>query len=369
MNNKKCIIISLLIAVLLFSIICICFFFNKSNDNIDSNSNKIQVNHIDLLQQLGDYTDLSDIISIDIAHIFNNIIYGTMETDKIDSMLFSTVAVFSYDILSGELTIIPQLTDKRVIDFCIQGDQIFYCYLFSNDNTFDWELVNVNLNTNESKEILNGSIDYFYEYPRFFAQDNNEMFFISKSNKVTEIYKIENLEFEKLITFNDDSVSSYNMDAIRYKDNKIYCPSTADNDIDNITIIDTKNRTNSVIYKSSDSSHKIYTFNVTEDKLIIQEVIEQDKSDLVTFNIDYNIIESEIETKLLTFPELISNDNILIHQPNNTWKTYCISQSEFYDLDFPTLRERPFPKYYLIHNNCILVQDFSNDFYVIYIYM
>ena len=110
----------------------------------------------------------------------------------------------------------------------------------------------------------------------------------------------------------------------------------------------------------------IYTFNIIDEKIIVQEVLDQEKSNLITYNIDSKICENIIETEILTFPEMLNNNEILFHQPNNTWKKYLIEKNAFQNVEISLIdNNNVYPKYYLIDTNEILVQDYDNNFFVL----
>lgn len=366
------IVITLIIAIL-FSIYYFCEKNTKSNDiyqKKDNEKSNIQVNHIDLYSKLSDYSQYS----INVAHVYNDYIYGTIETDKYDLMLFSTVAVFTYNINSNEINIIPQTENKRIIEFYSDNNYVYYFYLLNNnDENFKWELNVYDLTTGKSKEILNGFISDVFEYPRIFAQEGNDIYIMMKNNGITKILQINGFDAKEIITIEDDIVTPYNMDTIKYKDNKIYYVVTEKDKKDCIKILDLDTKNIEVILKNESENHEIYTLNIINNKLIVQEAIESNFVNLITFNLDLKITENIVESQLLNFPEKLNNKNILFHQLGSIWKIYNVETGEIEEIEELKRAEMTkngmFPKYFLIDDNRILVQDFSNDFYVINIYM
>ncbi|MCI8291563.1 MAG: hypothetical protein HFJ24_03265 [Clostridia bacterium] len=362
MNRKK------VFYILVISLTILLIYILLQNLDL-KDEESVELNYIGLTEKLNDYKEYS----INILHTNKNHILGTIETDQINPIVFSTVAVFDYDISRDSINIISQSNNQRIIEFYIINEQAYYVYLYIQDNgLFEWKILTMNLTTGESHELLKGNIAYAFEYPRIFAEEDGKLYLVVKANDEVQILFIEDAKINIIKSLKNEKINSFDMNTITYQDEKIYYSCS---DIDNkytVKVLDIYNGDNKSIYKSTDERFAIYTFNVIEHKIIIQEIIDNGKSNLITVNINSNIIENTVATELLTLPEIINAESILFHQSNNTWKVYNIIQSEFYELDFMSLPlnlKSIFPKYFLIDNNKILIQDFNNTFYIIDIYL
>ena len=362
MKSKKKInsIVAFLILLLLTFIIFLILIYNRKDYIINDNS--MISKKIDLKEKLNSYKE----DKINVLHIKNNKIYGTVETDKNNSIIYSTLAIFTYDIAKNDILVIPQKDNIRVIDYFIIDNTIYYCILSSeNNNKYEWKIVSTDLEENNFNLILRGSIDDVFEYPRIFAEYENSIYIVLKLEDDVKIIKVNNSKTEEIITIKGENINSIQMNTFVLYDNNIFFASTEEG-TDKIRVVNVDEKNSRIIYQSNSKIKMIYTFNIIDEKIIVQEVLDQEKSNLITYNIDSKICENIIETEILTFPEMLNNNEILFHQPNNTWKKYLIEKNAFQNVEISLIdNNNVYPKYYLIDTNEILVQDYDNNFFVL----
>ncbi len=87
MNRKK------VFYILVISLTILLIYILLQNLDL-KDEESVELNYIGLTEKLNDYKEYS----INILHANKNHILGTIETDKINPIVFSTVAVFDYDI-------------------------------------------------------------------------------------------------------------------------------------------------------------------------------------------------------------------------------------------------------------------------------
>lgn len=356
--NKKILVFLIAIIIIVLFITIILILDIKTKDNI-----KMDNEIFGLTEKLKEYKK----DSISILHQYDGCIYGTIETDIKDPMLLTTKATFSYRIDEDKLNIIKEPNNMRVIDFIISNNKIYYCYLkYNEQETFYWSVYVNDIETENTSKIMDGTISNIFEYPRIFAKENNSIFLISKSEETLKLSKINDEEIEHIKIIEDENINMFNMDSIIYMDKKIYYTSTGKDRRDSIKTIDIETGEEEIIYKSNSEKEIIYTFNIVENKTILQEVENEDNANLITVNNKSKKIIQNIETKLLTFPRIINENNILFHSTGNMWQKYDISENKIQTLEDGIFKnDSIFPKYIVIGENKLLLQSFSNVFYVV----
>lgn len=340
-------------------ILLICFiviYLNSSSSTSNIISKSI------LSNGLSQYKDKS----INILHYNDKYLYGSIESDSKDSILLTTLALFTYNTETHELNIINQENNKRIIDFYLIDNKIYYCNLsFYDEYSFSWKIYMNNLNFDSEELLIEGTIQNMFEYPRFFGNSEN-LFIILKDNNITQISQINNSSLTNIKTIDNERITMINMDSIMFHKNCIYYSSTSASGSDMITEISLDFNTDNKIYVATNNNNTIYNYSFLNDDLIIQEVVSESQSILIDLNINTKSIEKTLDTHFLTFARKLDENTILFHSTGNLWEKYNKDTNSITTINLNILNSSDiFPKYTVIKEDTILIQKFNNDFYVI----
>lgn len=363
-----------ILTVILIFLIIFCYLINFfSNTNNSSHYDKISTKINEYLNEYKEY-------SIDIFRSYDGIIYGNILTDKYDSILFSTYATFSYDINNDIFSIQKVNDNKRIIDYIELDTIVIYCTLEnnSNNNSYIWKIEMKEPNKS-SETLLSGEIINVFDYPVFNYIDKNNIFISTKKN--IENSKInysfftinkENRILEELISEEGNLIENAgtllnDSESIIIDNNKIYYSITNADNTQSLLMYDLKNNEIQEIYKCSNDNMKIYNF-IKNDKYMFVQLIDSNSKDnesnIIILNNELQI-ERNFESLLLTFPVKINNNEILFHNFDGKWK-YFSFENIFEDIkDISIYDEEIFPKYFLIDENIILIQNFNNNLNIV----
>lgn len=351
---KKNILIALSTVITIVCIIVSIIIIHKplkENDPI--------IKEIKLTKALEEYKDYS----ISLIHNNNGKILGTIESEKTDLILFSTIAIFEYDINTEKINIYEQAGNERIIDFYITGNYLYSCILTYNDETsYKWKIIKKNLTNNKKEEMIVGIIPDAFEYPRILGNNGNSIFVISKNDDHIELLKInENVETLKTITGNHLDMIQLNF--AYYKDSNIYYIKSL-NENDQILRLNVDTLEEDKIYETNNN---LYSINVFEQISVIHEADNNSKVYLTTISNDGKDFINKLEiTELLTFSKNITSTSFICHLSEKSWKEYNIQNNNLTSLDFSKLEQyNLLPQYFVIGNDRIIVQSFENTFYII----
>ena len=376
MKNKSIFFLLILLVILL----ALTFFFlnkfsQKTNINTEILSEK---NNFNLNKHLDSYKDYT----IEILRSNNGIIYGNILTEKYDVTLLSTVSIFSYDYINDDFKIFPFESKKRIIDYIVLDDTIFYCTLeySENEDSFTWIVKRQTIDfSDEEKILLSGTINYLFDFPIFKYIDSNNIFIATKNN-------ISNSEIEFCFYSLDKDVENFSK-LIHKKGHLQETNGTLLNNSENIIIIDGKlyysiiNEDNSQsllcynlltneiyeIYHNINPSLSLYNFIISNNYVFLQLLSNDTNSSQIIIKHLQNKTIYSFESKILTFPTLINENTILFHNSDNAWNFISLNNihSELNSITLPT--SSIMPKYIYLENNTILIQTIENIFDIIHI--
>ena len=341
MKKKFLIVLSLVLIIIFIIIIRIVIQKTAKEDNSI-------IEEIKLTKELKEYKNYS----ISLIHNDNGQILGTIESEKTDDILFSTVAIFKYDVNTEKTNIYEREGNERIIDFYIIDNYLYSCVLTYNDETsYKWKIIKENLTNNKKEELRVGIIPDAFEYPRILGNNGNSIFVISKNNNNIELLKInENVQILKTIT--GKKLDMINMNFACYKDLKIYYIKSS-NENEQIFKLNVDTLEEEKIYETKND---LYTINLFDNAFVIQEVENNSKVYITTISNDNKESINKLEiTEILTFPRNITNNSLMFHLSEKSWKEYNIENNKLSSLDFSKLEQyNLLPQYFAIGDNKII---------------
>ena len=377
MNNKrKIFVVGFISIVILFLVLTIYFGNYKKNRNlyftfeISNLSNYISNN-------IPDYSPNK--YSTEILRGNNNIVYGNiLDCTSADSILFETIALFTYDVENDRFDYYEINDNVRVADFLISDEKFYIVKLFHIENRYGWKFEESDLSLNNMKEIDSGEIQNLFNYPRL-QYLNSDDFIIATinddSNTMEENYKIisfikgfSNILDESIGRLDEDVGNLlYNIDNIDVSyDGKIYYTVVDEKHCQFLKSYDIKLSSEEIIYKNCDESKIIYNYKWTPRGIYIQIVDNQmDKQAETIFlqknNSEYMLL-FQLKSNMNTFDEVLDDSKILFHNESNKWKLLDIDEYNF--LDIENVELDLYPKYVELSDGKIFVKDFSDNFYM-----
>lgn len=384
MFKRKYIIIlwALLFIILIFTIL---FIKNNSHQSPAYEQSSIRESELPqyleeskLTQYLREYQHTK--YSIDILRVENYKIYGAIQTNEYDQVLFSTIGIFIYDVKEDKFEFKSFSNNERLIDFILLEDKFYYCTLsYGENDTYKWNLYSDTWNTEYPLLIENGSITNLFEYPRMKYLNANTVIILSKHQientvkcKICSIDSNGNVK-ELLNKEGDLSTNKgtllYNNDSLLVKDNKLYYTVLNSDNSQALILYDLEKLKEYTIYTNTDDSKALSLFIIADDFVFLQLTDKTNNENNTNIIINQNKEEIyRFSSGMLTFANLINNETILFHNSGNVWQLFKISDKEN---NLQTLESNIneinniFPKYFVIDKNRIFVQTFTNEFYCV----
>lgn len=358
------------ILIILLSIIIYINLY--SYQSTSSNSNLVK--EIKLMTHLNKYTDSE--YSINVLRVNNNIVYGTIETNKDNHFLFTTVGIFSYDIATDELTFKNFLPNQRIINFITIDSNLYYCILSSEENsTFKWELYLDNWNAfdiNKNMLLDSGYIKNLLDYPRmiYLEKDSAVISFKKQEDDKIEhkICKVDSKgNIKELISDNgylhkNEGILLYNDDNLLSTNYKIYYTILNSDNSQSLISFDLNSLTQDTLFTNKDEEMAISSFIISNNYIFLQ--LTDKENDLNSTNIILNKEREQVysfNSQMFTFANLIDHDTILFHNSGDIWQLFACEDFTLQNIDLNI--NSIFPKYFVLSKNQILIQTFEKQFY------
>lgn len=372
-NTKKWILIIIaIIGILLFSIL---FYFKQSN----------------LIKKYNINLELCDLSTISLAYTedgkyniellkssTSNSVYGTIIDASSNNNLFLTIGIFEYNTLNNKFNYYENNSKTRIMDFNIINNVIYKVLLENNSDGkgYTWKFVKQNLKNNMETEIDTGEIINIFEFPKIMDEGGN--FYLSAIKNYKDdtgeyvsqkfmLYKVNEDKIGELLMESGSLVKdygnlAYNLSNVKIYNNKFYYTIVDENHIQYFKSYDLKYNKNSIVYQNNDSDYVIYNYIPTDNGyyLNLSNKYDDNKAKILYFLKNGN--EVKLETKLNTFEQLINKNNILFHNSGNKWIIYDISKNKLHNVGMKQMQI--YPKYLVLEQNEIIIQDFDNNFYI-----
>lgn len=355
-TKYKEIIISLLIILFLF-ILVICGHTKKIEFQIDNKlttslKKNLEKNH-----------------SVDLRYFENNIIYGSIYDHSINTTVFETRSIFTYDIKSEQFINYDYDKNNRIMDFKILNDKTFYIQFEENDKKFYWEFIVSNKDFSDKKTLKYGIVENPFSYPRI-LYDNNTLVLVSINDIDDEIqeYSIDlilpnniltNIKNEKGHKNKKIGNLLFNISNVSLSNRNVLYTEVDENKVQYLSEINVDTKANKVLFKNDKSMCIIYNFKKMKKGLYIQLALKEEDNKSYFIYIKDNEIEKKIKGDFKTFDN-VYKDYLIFHNKGNKFEIFSEETLSF--KHYNVNKEDIFP-YYMIVNDKILIQDLSNNFY------
>lgn len=376
-NNKQLKLRPYLIVLLIGILISFSFFLFCKNDRKINlvNFEKNSLSNISLKYTENGKYDIELLKTAD-----KNLIYGTIFDSSKNGNLFLTKGIYTFDVSTNNFNYYENSEENRIVDFYVKDNVLYKVVLENtlNDNYY-WKIVRQNLSNNNEEIIIKGYVVNIFNYPRILTYNNN-IYAITVSNDgdkySREIYSFFQLcttssnSAKELFSYSgstlrDDGILNYNIANNKiYRDNFYYTIVDKDH-IQYLIELDLNNLKKNVIKENKSNDKVLYSYIPTNNGIYIQfasKNIEEKSTIEYHFknNDDVNILATEINT----FENQINNRNLLFHNEGNKWILYNIEKNHLFTLNSNLENINLYPKYLVIDENKIMVQDFENNFYI-----
>lgn len=355
MKYKK-IIISLLIVLFLF-ILVICGHTKKIDFQIDNKlttsvKKNLEKNH-----------------GVDLRYFENNTIYGSIYDYSINTTVFETKSIFTYNIKSEQFINYDYDMNNRIMDFKILNDNIFYIQIEEKDKKFYWKFIVSNKNFSDKKTLKYGIVENPFSYPRI-LYDDNTFVLVSINDIDDEIqeYSIDLITTNNILInikneegYKNKKIGNllYNISNVSLSNKNVLYTEVAENKVQYLSEINVDTKENKVLLKNDKNMYIIYNFKKMKKGLYIQLALKEEDNKSYFIYIKNNEIEQKIKGNIKTFDN-VYKDYLIFHNKGNKFEIFSEEKLNFkcYNVD----KEDIYP-YYMIINDKILIQDFSNNFY------
>lgn len=355
MKYKK-ITISLFIILFLF-ILIICGHTKKIEFQID---NKLTTS----LKK-----NLEENYGVDLRYFENNIIYGIIYDHSINTTVFETRSIFTYDIKFEQFINYDYDMNNRIMDFKILNNNIFYIQIEEKDKKFYWEFIMSNKSFGDKKTLKYGVVENPFSYPRI-LHDNNILILVSINDIDDEIqeYNIDlilpnndlvNIKNEKGYKNKKIGNLLYNIANVSLSDRNVLYTEVDENKVQYLSEINVDTQENRVLLKNDKNMYIIYNFKKMKKGLYVQLALKGEDDKAYFIYIKDDEIIKRIKGDFKTFDNIYKNC-LIFHNKGNKFEIFSEETLSFkgYNIN----KEDIFP-YYMITNDKILIQDFSNNFY------
>lgn len=305
---------------------------------------------------------------IDIVKIVDEVIYGTHTDLEKNGDLFLTLGIFTFNTEKSDFNYYENTKDNRIVDFYITDDgRIYTVNVEYYNNYYKW-----NLMLNFDIDIASGIILDFFSYPTLLIS-NDDVYIAYINNLIDQnsiiqyfnVSKIENEELKPIVSLKgilDNNEGSFVNDISRVLlDNKnlVYVYESEEKQF--LVKFDIDKNEEIVLYETEDDNSTIYSYLLHGDILYYQIIFDEQKN-----TSELNLVNSKSNKSLLgktiyTFENYL-NGNILMHNKDNSWKLYDISNNKITNISVE--KDDFFPKYHILKENTIVAIDYKNEIYI-----
>lgn len=292
---------------------------------------------------------------LDINYMDYNILYSSV-IDMTYGDLGKTLSIVIYNFDTKENTIIKFNQNKRIIDYVIKDDKIYYVTIGYEDNHILWNLYVSDLQFANNKILKNGNISTAFEAPNILISEDN-IYIVTLDNDQYEFSLIDDDEIKQLFAIDATKNQLLDLEKVTFKGDLIYFIST-DKIEQGLYSYDFKSNKLSTIYSNKNKNSLIYEYECTNNYYVIN-VIENNESTLI-YKYDNEIVNEEQEI-VLTFLRKINDNKFITHNVDNTFRIFDNRGNNISTLKFE--ESKLYPKYEIYDGHILIVQDQSNELY------
>ena len=310
----------------------------------------------------------NEAISIDIDYIDNNLVYGSILNTKDDSILFTTLYLFQYNIKTDEYKEF-KYNKGRIFDYYIIENNIYYISEKIENDIYHWQLIKSDLSFETHQQLDSGTIKNDMNSPRIlYDNKDNELYIVTIKNEensqFSNFYKVKNERLELLETFkeNHDTKKGQFIDNMLYvtlHNGKIYYIKVEDYEKNEIMEYDVKKKNNKTI-KEDLIENYYQEFYVTDLGLFINSKSRG------KINNYFKKLESEEWVQLENY-----NKEFYFGRKLNNHTLTFIDGEQWFMLDTNNLQmfagpkyKEQYPNYYVLEENQVLYQDFNENWVI-----
>lgn len=347
--------------VLLITFFCIIFIY-YSNSSLKLTLNK------SLSDNVKKYVDKS--VGVELSYVDGNNIYGHFYNSQANNIVLETKGLFSYNIKTSEFVYYGYEESKRIMTFYLMNNIFYYVILEENGDKYHWELAMANEKFNNVKRLKSGNIESPLNYPRILYNDKNSIYFLSIDdiNEEKQQFQFDLIKDSNIFNLKNEVGNKkhkegnllFNISNVYIEKNYIYYTIVDENSVQYLKSFNVINQEETTIYENKDYDKILYNYKVLNDGIYIQLALknEDNKSYFVYIRNNDEIINKKGDLKTL---DIKSSSCIIFHNQTNSIEIFSEKKLRLYRKNVK--QADMYPKY-LIVNDKILMQDFSNQFYL-----
>lgn len=299
----------------------------------------------------------------------NNTIYGSLFNSKSNTTFLETVGLFSYNTISKEYVHFDYNEKNRIINYYINGETIYYIKIIEKNNLFYWELLKSDLDFKNNFVIKNGKIEDPFTFPRILFNDR-EIFLLSINDVnadkqeynidlITKDDKLVNLINETGFKNNGEGNLLYNIHNAYLDKNIIYYSIVDNNNTQHLVSYNLVKKKKESIYTNMDKNMIIYNFKKVGKGMYLQLALKNEDNMSYFIYIENDRVIKKTKTEIKTLDTVVDG-GLVFHNEGNKFEFF--SDKNLRLKNYKVSIDEIYPKY-LIVNNLIYIQDFSNNFY------
>ena len=308
-------------------------------------------------------------IGVELSYADSENIYGHFYNSHVNNVILESSGIFKYNIKTSEFMFIPYVESKRIMSFYWLNNLIYYVILEEEENKFHWELCTANKNFDDVKILKSGKIESPLNYPRILY--NKKSLFLVSIDDIDEekqLFQFDLIEESGVLNLKQDVGYKmrkkgnliFNIANIYIENNSIYYTIVDEKNIQYLYSFNVENFEEKMIYKNKDYDRILYNYKTLNEGLYIQLALknENDKSMFIYRKDNSDIINKKGSIKTL---DTKSSSCIIFHNQTNDIEIFSENDMKIYkkSINIPDM----YPKFLIIDDK-IIMQDFSNRFYI-----
>ena len=322
---------------------------------------------------------------VQLKYIDNNIIYGDYIDSTATNTTLGTIGLWNYDTISEKFNFIKYEDNKRIWNYIIKDDELYYIEIAENENsTFTWHLKVANLDFSNSEILDKGNLYSALEAPKFIKDEiTNKIYLISiydtlkiSNNQLIKYqseYKFSSVNNKKIKTIFNGFGDHINKTG-KFLRNPQYTIDIKNNQIIYTEVSYYDKEITYMLDLESSKQKEIYV-NDDLDNWGLSEAFLNEKGYLLNYKglgsegksviIDYNLKEINIiNINGYKISRHIYDNNYIIYSLN-TYTIFSPSQNEYIGkLNFGD--DLKFKPYYLTDNsNKLILLSYEDDIYIV----
>ncbi len=362
MNKKNILkIIIIFIAIIsIFMVLVVIFYPSKYNLDFTKSS---------LTYYINKYSNNTE-YTPELLKTSNGKILGTVFDTSSQNAILKTVGIFEFDLDNEQFEFFKYDDGKRIFDFLVINNSIYYVEIQEDDETFYWSFIKTDKNFDNKEILSNGMIKNVFNYPRILTTEDGKILLISITDDENGEEKFQFTTYfqgqetilmeDKGSTLADTGVLLYNIANVYIYKNKIVYTVVDENKIQHLNTFDIEKSIIKNQYTNFNSTTIMYNYKFLSNGLYIQLILKDNEntSQILYIN-EKNTMKFSGATN--TFDNLLNESILLFHNNGDKWKAFFSSKKKIYNIKANV--SNIYPKY-LISENKVIIQDFKNNFYV-----